>query len=406
MAHRPETVGLSSARLRRLDAFIAEKYVDAAKLPCAHVLVHRRGHTVHETVLGQADRERGVPLRADHIHRIYSMTKPITSVAFMMLVEEGRIALDDPVHNYIPAWRELGVYAAGGPGLWQTRPCAAPMRCIDLLRHTSGLTYGFQTRTNVDAAYRRAKINDFATPGGLEQMMADVADIPLEFSPGTSWNYSVSTDVLGRLIEIVSGQRLDVFLKERIFGPLKMIDTDFDVPADKAQRLSACYQLAPTGGIVLQDDPATSPYRTKPALLSGGGGLVSTAADYMRFTRMLLNGGELDDHRLLSRKTLRLMTLNHLPGGKELTQVSQSLFSEAIFEGLGFGLGFAMTVDLARTANNGSLGEYFWGGMASTAFWVDPQEELTVVFLTQLMPSTAYPIRRELRTLVYAAIEE
>ncbi len=404
--HRPESVGLSSTRLHRLDAFLSERYIDTGRLPCAHVLVHRRGKTVHETVLGQADRERGVPLRADNLHRIYSMTKPITSVAFMMLVEEGRIALDDPVHKYIPEWEGLGVYAAGGPGLWQTRPPAAPMRCIDLLRHTSGLTYGFQTRTSVDAAYRRAKINDFATPGGLEQMMADLAQIPLEFSPGSSWNYSVSTDVLGRLIEIVSGRPFDVFLKERVFGPLKMPDTDFYAHPEHHGRLTACYQFDAAQKMTLQDDPATSPFRSKPALLSGGGGLVSTAADYLRFTRMLLNGGELDSQRILSRKTIRLMTLNHLPGGKELTQVSQSLFSEAIFEGLGFGLGFAMTVDLARTANNGSLGEYFWGGMASTAFWVDPAEELTVVFLTQLMPSVAYPIRRELRTLIYAAIDD
>jgi CubicO group peptidase (beta-lactamase class C family) len=405
MSSTPDSVGLSSERLRRIDAFIEDKYISTGKLPCAQVLVHRRGETVHQTVLGMADRERGKPLRADSLFRIYSMTKPITSVAFMMLVEEGKISLDDPVHRYIPEWRGLGVYAAGLPGAWQTRATDKPMRCIDLLRHTSGLTYGFQNRTNVDHAYRRAKINDFATPGGLAQMMTDLSKIPLEFSPGTSWNYSVSTDVVGRLVEIVSGQPFDEFLKARIFGPLKMVDTDFYAHESEWDRLTACYQLTPAGEVTLQDDPETSPYRTKPALLSGGGGLVSTAADYLRFTRMLLNGGQLDGARLLSPKTIRLMTLNHLPGGRELTEISQSLFSEAVFEGLGFGLGFAMTVDVARTANIGSHGEYFWGGMASTAFWVDPVEDLTVVFLTQLMPSTAYPIRRELRTLVYAALE-
>lgn len=402
----PESVGLSPERLARIDRFLQERYMDTGRLPCAQFVVHRRGELAHQSVLGMADRERGVALREDAIFRIYSMTKPITSVAFMMLVEEGLVALDDPVHRYIPEWENLGVYGSGLPGAWITRPPAAPMRCVDLLRHTSGLTYGFQNRTNVDAAYRKAKINDFETPGGLQQMMADLAKIPLEFAPGTSWNYSVSTDVLGYLVEVISGRPFDVFLQERIFGPLGMVDTGFHVPEAQAHRLPACYALTPSGQVALQDDPTTSPYRRKPALLSGGGGLVSTAADYLRFTRMLLGGGRLDGARILGRKTLRLMTLNHLPGGKQLTELSQSLFSEAAYEGLGFGLGFAVAVDQASTLNNGSLGEFFWGGMASTAFWVDPVEDLTAVFMTQLIPSSAYPIRRELRTLTYAAIDD
>jgi CubicO group peptidase (beta-lactamase class C family) len=302
MFNRPESVGLSSDRLSRIDAFIRDKYIATGKLPCAQVLVHRRGHTVHQTVLGSADRERGVDLAEDNLFRIYSMTKPITSVAFMMLVEEGKVALDDPVHRYIPEWRDMGVYAAGLPGAWQSKPTASPMRVVDLLRHTSGLTYGFQNRTNVDHAYRKARINDFQTPGGLKAMMSDLAKIPLEFSPGTSWNYSVSTDVLGYLVEVISGEPFDVFLRTRLFEPLKMVDTDFYAHEAQAHRLTACYQLTPTGEVTLQDDPATSPYRRKPELLSGGGGLVSTAADYLRFTRMLLGGGTLDGVRILSRR--------------------------------------------------------------------------------------------------------
>ncbi|HEX6860505.1 MAG TPA: serine hydrolase domain-containing protein [Caulobacteraceae bacterium] len=403
---KAENVGMSSERLKRIERFISAKYLDTGKLPCAQTMVWRRGELVHASTLGKADVERGTDLREDAIFRIYSMTKPITSAAFMMLVEEGLAALDDPVHRYIPEWRGMSVYQAGIDGAYQTIPTNQPMRCIDLLRHTSGLTYGFQNRTNVDAAYRKLKINDFATEGGLEGMMGQLARLPLEFSPGEAWNYSVSTDVVGYLVEKISGLPLDRFFAERIFGPLKMVDTGFFVPANKRERFTACYALTPSGRTILQDDPAKSPYFTDPALKSGGGGLVSTAADYMRFARMLLNGGELDGARILSPKTIKLMTMNHLPGGKELVESSRSLFSEAVFEGLGFGLGFAMTIDQARTKAPGSLGEYFWGGMASTAFWVDPVEDLTCVFMTQLMPSNSYPIRRELRTLVYSALTE
>ena len=403
---KAEHAGMSRERLERIDRFITAKYLDTGKLPCAQTLVWRRGELVHASTLGEADMAAGTPLREDAIFRIYSMTKPITSVAFMMLVEEGLVALDDPVHRYIPEWRNLGVFEAGFAGAWQTGKTAQPMRCIDLLRHTSGLTYGFQNRTNVDAAYRKLKINAFETEGGLETMMQQLAQVPLEFSPGEAWNYSVSTDVLGYLVQKISGVPFELFLKDRIFGPLKMEDTAFHVAEDKRDRFTACYALTPSGKTVLQDPAGASSYFTEPHLKSGGGGLTSTAADYLRFTRMLLNGGELDGARILSPKTIRLMTLNHIPGGRELVQASRSLFSEAVFEGLGFGLGFAMTIDLARTKTPGSLGEYFWGGMASTAFWVDPVEDLTCVFMTQLMPSNSYPIRRELRTLVYAAMTD
>jgi CubicO group peptidase (beta-lactamase class C family) len=402
----PEAVGLSSERLKRIESFLQDRYIASGKLPCAQVQVWRRGQLAYQTVLGSADVERGTPLKADSLFRIYSMTKPITSIAFMMLVEEGLVALDDPVHRFIPAWRDLGVFNGGIAGAFQTKRVNEPMRMLDLLRHTAGLTYGFQQRTNVDAAYRKLNLDGLDGEGGLQDFIDRLGTVPLEFSPGESWNYSVATDVLGYLVEKISGQPFDAFLKARIFDPLKMVDTGFFVPESQQARFTACYALTPTGRVVLQDDPAKSAFLSDPAMKSGGGGLVSTADDYMRFCRMLLNGGELDGARLISPKTLKLMTLNHLPGGKELTELSKSLFSEAVFEGLGFGLGFAVTVNQARTKNIGSLGEYYWGGMASTAFWIDPVEDLAVVFMTQLMPSSSYPIRRELRTLVYAAMTE
>ncbi|MGR4865848.1 serine hydrolase domain-containing protein [Caulobacter sp. LARHSG274] len=402
----PEAVGLSSERLKRIDAFIQDRYIASGRLPCALTQVWRRGQLAHASVLGLADVERGLPLRADSLFRIYSMTKPITSIAFMMLVEEGLVALDDPVHRFIPFWKDIGVFQAGVLGGFVTRPASGPIRMIDLLRHTAGLTYGFQQRSNVDAAYRKLKLDGVDSEGGLEAFVERLATVPLEFSPGEGWNYSVATDVLGYLVQVISGQPFDAFLKTRIFDPLKMVDTGFFVPETQRDRLTACYALGGAGRMVLQDDPATSAYLADPAVKSGGGGLVSTADDYMRFCRMLLNGGELDGARIVSPKTLKLMTLNHLPGGKELVEMSKGLFTEAMFEGLGFGLGFAMTIDQARTRNIGSLGEYFWGGMASTAFWIDPVEDLAVVFMTQFMPSSTYPIRRELRTLVYAALTE
>jgi CubicO group peptidase (beta-lactamase class C family) len=331
------------------------------------------------------------------------MTKPITSVALMMLVEEGLIALDDPVHRFIPQWRNLGVYEAGFLETFRTRPAKAPMRIVDLLRHTSGLTYGLQQRTNVDAAYRKFGFGDPAGAGTLESMIEGLGRMPLEASPGDVWNYSVSTDVLGYLVGKISGMPFEDFLRQRIFAPLGMVDTDFYVPAAKASRLAACYMLDRDARLRLQDDPSNSSYLRVPTFISGGGGLVSTAADYLRFCRMLLNGGVLDGVRLLSPKTVELMTANHLPGGKELPDMSVSLFSEASYSGVGFGLGFAVTTNPARTLVPGSEGDFFWGGMASTYFWIDPREQLIVIFMTQFIPSTLYNLRRELRTLVYSA---
>jgi len=400
---RPESSGLSGPRLQHIDRFIQEKYLDTGKLPCALTLVERNGHVAHSSALGHMDLERKRPLQEDTIFRIYSMTKPLTSLALMMLVEEGRISLDDPVHRYIPQWRELGVYEGGFIGGFRTKRTSAPMRVVDLMRHTSGLTYGFQQRTNVDAAYRKLHLGEIPTAVSLEQMIDELAKVPLEFSPGSAWNYGISTDVVGYLVGKVSGQPFEQFLRSRILDPLGMTDTDFMVPAAKASRFAACYAATPKGGMVLQDDPQTSFFLKPPTFVSGGGGLVSTAADYLRFCRMLLNGGELDGVRLVSPKTLELMSHNHLPGGKDLPDLAVSLFSEITYAGVGFGLGFAVSVSPARGLLPGSPGDISWGGLASTYFWVDPREQLIVIFMTQLTPSATYPIRRELRTLVYSA---
>ena len=413
----PESAGMSKAAFDRIDNHLKQRYVGAGRFPGTQLVVFRRGKIVHSAVQGLSDLERGKAMKDDTIFRIYSMTKPITSVAFMMLVEEGRVALDEPVHRYIPEWKNLGVFQAGVAPAFLTRPPSRPMLIVDLLRHTSGLTYGFQQRSNVDAAYREMKIGEVEKAGTLQSMIVDLAKIPLEFSPGEAWNYSVSTDVIGYLIGQISGKPFEQFLKERIFDPLGMKDTDFFVPAGKAHRLAACYSASPQGAmtfhaterkvaLTLQDDPATSSFLSPPAFISGGGGLCSTAADYLTFCRALLNGGELDGVRLIGPKTLALMTSNHLPGGRTLPEMSRSLFSEATYHGIGFGLGFSVTLDPALTLIPGSRGEYAWGGAATTSFWIDPAEELIAIFLTQVLPSTAYPIRRELRTMIYAGITD
>jgi CubicO group peptidase (beta-lactamase class C family) len=413
----PESAGMSKAAFDRIEGHLKNRYIDAGRFPGTQLLVYRRGKVVHRAVQGLADIERKIAMKDDTIFRIYSMTKPITSIAFMMLVEEGRVALDEPVHRYIPEWKNLGVFQAGIAPAFLTRPPSRPMLIVDLLRHTSGLTYGFQQRSNVDAAYREMKIGEVEKAGTLQSMIDSLAKIPLEFSPGEAWNYSVSTDVIGYLIGKISGKPFEQFLKERIFGPLEMKDTDFFVPADKVHRFAACYSASPQGamtfhpadrkgGLTLQDDPTTSAFLSPPAFISGGGGLCSTSADYLTFCRALLNGGELDGVRLIGPKTLALMTSNHLPGGRDLPEMSRSLFSEATYNGIGFGLGFSVTLNPAQTLIPGSRGEYAWGGAATTSFWIDPAEELIAIFMTQVLPSTAYPLRRELRTMVYAGITD
>jgi CubicO group peptidase (beta-lactamase class C family) len=343
----------------------------------------------------------------DSVFRIYSMTKPITTVGLMMLYEQGRLQLDDPVHRFIPSWRDQKVFVGGNHPTWKTAPVERPMTIRDLLSHTSGLTYGFMERTNVDAAYRKLGVADRARAGNTLRTMVDtLAELPLEFSPGTRWNYSVSTDVVGHVIEIISGQRLDAYLREHVLQPLGMHDTAFVIGDEQRARFAANYERQADGSLKLIDDPAKSVYR-ECSFFSGGGGLVSTARDYFRFTAMLANKGELDGIRLLGRKTVELMTLNHLPDGQDLTALAQAgMFTETAYGGVGFGLGFSVMLSPARAQISGTPGEYAWGGAASTAFWVDPVEDLIVIFMTQLMPSSSYPLRRELRALAYSALIE
>jgi CubicO group peptidase (beta-lactamase class C family) len=401
----PEKHGFDAARLARLDGFLKERYLDSGKLPCVQLLVARDGETVHFSSQGAAREGSETEIDEGSLFRIASMTKPITSIAFMMLVEQGLVAVDTPVHHVLPEFKDIGVFVAGGgPVPFQTKPTDQPMRMVDLLRHTSGLTYGFQHRSNVDSAYRHAKLENWHGERDLDAFICDLAKIPLEFSPGEAWNYSVSTDVLGAVIQRVSGNKLDDFFRTQIFEPLKMVDTFFDVPDDKIDRLTDCYTFIAGKGRVMYDRGAESAWGKKPIFLSGGGGLVSTALDYNRFCQMCLNGGELDGVRLVGRKTLDLMTINHLPGHSDLSHMSRSLFSEAALAGTGFGLGFAVNKDLAPGMVPGSVGEYYWGGMFSTAFFIDPVEKLSMVFMTQLSPSSVYPIRRELKTLIYSAL--
>jgi CubicO group peptidase (beta-lactamase class C family) len=413
---KPETAGMSSVRLQRLDEVMQRRYVEGGYLPGLLVHVYRKGHLTHTSLCGQMDIGRGRLLREDAIFRIYSMSKPITAVALMMLVEEGLIGLDDLVHSHIPAWQSLGVYASGMPSLladtppsFVTTPVQRPMKIVDLATHTSGLTYGFMMRTAVDAAYRRAKVVDRDTPGGLQGMVDQLARIPLDFSPGTAWNYSVAIDVLGYLVEKLSGMPFGEFLRTRLFEPLGMNDTAFHVPSEKTERFTCCYQPEALGrGLKLQDDSRESSYARPPALESGGGGLVSTAHDYLRFCRMMLNGGTLDGVQILSPKTVALFSLNYLPDGREVADMAMpGMFSESGYAGVGFSLGCGVNVDVAKTRLPGSLGEYFWGGAAATAFWIDPKEDLTVVFMTQVIGSPVrLSLRRDLRTLVYSAMTE
>lgn len=412
---KAEKAGFSVGRLAKLDEVMKTRYVDSGQLPGLITQVFRRGELVHTGMSGHMDLERGKPMAEDAIFRIYSMSKPITAVALMMLMEEGAIGLDDPVARYIPSWKTLGVYASGVPTLlagqppsFMTTPVERPMKVVDLVTHTSGLTYGFMMRTSVDAAYRRMKINDFQTPGGLAEMMEQLSVLPLEFSPGTAWNYSVSIDVMGYLVEKLSGQSFGSFLEERLFKPLKMEDTGFFVPPEKMARFTSCYQPAQGGGLKLQDDAQASTYDHPPPLESGGGGLVSTTRDYMRFCQMMLGGGELDGARILSPKTVELFSRNFLPDDREVMEMSTpGSFSESSYAGVGFSIGCGVNVDVARTRLPGTEGEYFWGGAASTAFWIDPLEELAVVFMTQVMGTDArLTLRRDLRTLVYSAMTE
>ena len=391
-----EDLGFVSDRLARIPAFIQANYIDNGKLPFASVLVGRGDDIALQWSSGVAE---------DAIFRIASMTKPITSVAFMQLVEQGLVALTDPVTKYIPEFAQLGVFVGGGGNVpFMTRAPKTQMRVIDLLRHTAGFTYSFQEQGNIDAAYRKTDVESW-TKNTSQSVIDTLAQIPLEFDPGTQWNYSVATDILGILVERISGLSLPEYFQTHIFTPLGMADTFFQVPADKAARIPEGFAFDPETKMKLIDKAGADSMWTKGwSFNSGGGGLASSVADYYRFCRMLLNGGALDGAQILSPKTIELMTANHIPGGQDLTQMSKSLFSEAEMAGIGFGLGFATTIDSAATLTPCSTGDFYWGGMYSTAFFVDPVEDIIMIFMTQLLPSTTYPVRREIKTMIYSAL--
>ena len=395
---------MSTPGLRNLSRLV-QSYIDQGKLPGAISLVARRGKVVHFETRGAMDYERQRPMRSDTIFRFYSMTKPIASVGLMMLYEEARFQLEDPASKFIPELAGLKVFAGGSADSYQVRDAMREMTVRDLLMHTSGLV-ARDTQSPVGELYRRAGFAGADSRFTLAEMIRRLRENPLEVDPGSQWIYGISTDLVGYLCEVLSGMPFDRYLEERILGPLGMVDTSFSVPPSKVDRFAANY--APQHGnprFRLVDDPLNSPYAQPRTYFSGSGGLVSTAADYLRFCRMLANGGQLDGVRIIGPRTLRLMTINHLPGGKDLATVAQTA-GETAREGVGFGLGFAVLLDQAVAQIIGTPGEFYWGGAASTAFFVNPVEDLIMVFLTQLRPSSTYPIRRELRATIYSAITD
>jgi CubicO group peptidase (beta-lactamase class C family) len=400
----PESMGFDTARLQRIQTHF-DAYVADGRLPGWLATVSRGDELVWVGKSGYRDREEKLDVTDDTIWRIYSMTKPVVSSAAMMRYEEGVFDLNDEVSQWIEELREPRVFVGGTAASPETVPSQGPVRMFHLLTQTSGLTYEFQRRTPVDEMYRDmgyefGKYKDVDLTGAIH----DWCGAPLVFEPGTHFNYSIATDVVGRLIEIWSGQTLDVFLKERIFDPLGMHDTSFWCPDDKQDRLAMLYLyfLGETGPWHDVAKAATH----KPKLLSGGGGLGSTAHDYQRFMSMLLRGGELDGVRLVSSRTLELMTQNHLPDDVDLHEFAIDSYAEIDLAGVGFGLGFAVVTDSIKNRSLISEGSFYWGGAASTLFWVDPAEDLTVAFYTQLVPTGTYPLRRELQQLVYQALAD
>lgn len=401
----PEELGFDSRRLPRITD-LTHRYVDEGKWPCALVAVRRHGHEVYRDAYGMADMERGVPVADDTVFRLYSMTKPITSIGLLQLVERGIVKLEDPVSGYIPAFADTEVYDGGEGAEYRTRPPDRPMEVVDLLRHTAGLTYGFLESGPVDAIYRANGMGTFTRETRpLAEVCDALATLPLVYSPGTQWEYSMATDVCGRVIEAASGQQLSVYLEEHVTGPLGMTETAFWARPHQHDRLAANYMATPDQKLMLIDDPETSLAKEPPVFEGGGGGMVGTLDDYLRFCQALLNGGELDGERVIGRKTLQVATRNHLPGNKTVADLwLAETFAEAQMTGMGFGLGFSVLQDAVANRLIASEGEFAWGGAASTGFWVDPAEDLTCVIMTQQLPSSTYPIRRELRNVVYSCL--
>ena len=399
-------VGFDPSRLARIDRHL-DRYVEAGLLPGWQLVIARDGEIAHAATSGLRDVEAGLPVEPDTLWRIYSMTKPIASVAAMSLWEEGAFELKDPIARWLPAFADSRTYRGGSALAPRTEPLTEPIRMWHLLTHTSGLTYGFHQAHPVDAIYRDAGF-DWTFPPGLD--LAACCDawaaLPLQFQPGARWNYGVSTDVLGRVLEVIAGQPLDAVLRERVTRPLGMDDTGFAVPEADQSRLAALYSPDPATGRATRNDRLGVLGTREPSCLSAGGGMVSTAADYQRFAQMLAGRGALDGVRVIGPRTLALMTANQLPGGVDLESFGGAglISTETTYDGVGFGLGFSVVEDPVAARYPASPGEFAWGGAASTAFWVDPVERMTVLFLTQLLPSSTHPLRSQLHQLTHQAL--
>jgi CubicO group peptidase (beta-lactamase class C family) len=398
----PAAAGFSADRLARITDHLNRHYIEPGKIAGCQTLVSRGGTPAYYSALGRMDIERNKPMADDTIFRIYSMSKPITSIALMQLYERGLFQLNDPVHRAIPSWRDQQVYVSGEGDRMETRPPKRPMTFRHVLSHTGGLCYGNGTHP-VEMRYREERLRERGQD--LETFVSKLGRMPLRYDPGEQWMYSYSTDVCGYLVEALSGQRFDHYLKENIFGPLGMKDTAFSVVPQNLPRFAANYSRRRDKTLELIDDPEKSVYLDPPTFLSGGGGLTGTLDDYARFCEMLRRGGELDGERIIGSRTLELMTRNHLRGDADLTQLAIGAFSETAYEGAGFGLGFAMTLDEVDAGVLGA-GDFYWGGAASTIFWVDPVEDLFVVFMTQLMPSATFNFRGQLKSIIYSALDD
>ncbi len=391
----PEELGFCSTRLARVKTRM-QRYVDDQQLAGISSLIARRGKVVHFEHVGMADVETGTPIAAETIFRIYSMTKPITSVAALMLLEEGHFRLSDPVADYLPEFADVRVLNPDGRLVAPRQP----MTVRHLLSHSAGLSYGFEEDFLIDRLYQQRVWQPFeANPQAtLADWIGAIADMPLAYQPGTSYRYSVATDVLGYLVQVVAGLPFADFLEQRIFAPLGMEDTFFTVPADKLTRFAANYGPREGGGLQVIDAPGESRYGQPTVRPSGGGGLLSTTPDYLRFAQMLLNQGELDGERLLGRKSVELMTTNQLADGifVDLDPVA----------GLGFGLGVSVLLNLGKAQIPGSVGTYGWGGAANTNFWIDPREQLIGILMAQFMPSGTYPVIPDFQIMTYGALVE
>ena len=399
--HSPESLGFDSARLARLTPWM-QRYVDRGRIPGASVLIARGGELAYFDCAGYREPETQAPWQRDTIVRIYSMTKPVTSVALMMLYEEGLMHLDDPVEAILPEFKDRAVLVPGAKSLADTVPAKAKMTIRHLLTHTSGLSYGLNGGL-LGGAYAKESLGLAFAIGGLDKMVKRIAELPLECEPGSRWHYSAATDVVGRVVEVVSGQPLDRVFAERILGPLGMAETGFFVPDNQIGRFAALYTATPEGGMKLAETPAASAQRQgKVDTFQGGSGLIGTIDNYWRFAEMLRGGGALKGTRLISPRTLALMTANHLPG--DISSMGPASWAETSFDGVGYGLLGSILLDPARAQTSGSPGDYGWGGAASTFFWVSPKDDMVVILFTQLTPSNALPIRKELRALVHGAL--